>query len=251
MMLVSLGDNPDSAAVVLPEVTDATVTTVTDSSVPLAGIVFDLFGRGGKLGSSTAAPITEISTLGRECNAWPSTQLRSGRPGWRIAFIKGGATPIALDSIETLSSADSATLAASLAQSAATLPVASDQTFRRLPFRVRFAFRARVDSTEVVIADIVRALNEEANPRIEHILLIAERPALMANTYRIGYYSRSAGAEETMQATEVLAAVAIGAARRPAFVVNAEGEQGNRVGLIERAESGTWRPLWWSAYTGC
>jgi hypothetical protein len=251
VILVSQGDNPDSAAIILPDATDSVVSTVADSSVSLSGIVFDLFGRGGKLGSSTAASVMNSRTSGRECNAWPTARLQTGHSGWRVAFVKGAATAIALDSIESLSSVDSAAMAASLAQSVAALPIASDQTFRRLPFRVRFAYRGRLDSTEIVLADIVRTLNEEANPRIEHILLIAERSRLTADSYRIGYYTRTAGAEETMQAVEVLAAVSIGTARQPAFVVNAEGERGNRLGLIERGESGTWRPSWWSAYTSC
>jgi hypothetical protein len=142
-------------------------------------------------------------------------------------------------------------LAASLAQTAATLPVSSDPTFRRLPFRVQSAYTFRLDSVEVVVADVVRALNEEANPRIEHLLLIGERPIGTKGKYAVGYFSRIAGAEETMQATEVLAAVRIGVSKSPAIVVGVDSEEGVQLGLIERNGPGQWRPTWKSAYTTC
>jgi len=150
-----------------------------------------------------------------------------------------------------MASADSAGLAASLAQMAATLPVVSDPTFRGLPFRVRSAYTFRLDSIDVVIADVVRSVNEEANPRVEHLLIFGERPVGTKGKYSLGFYSRTAGAEESTQATEVLAAVQIGAARRPAIVINIEYDDGGKLGLIERADSGEWSATWKSAYTDC
>jgi hypothetical protein len=165
--------------------------------------------------------------------------------------VRGNATAIALDSIGSLSSADSATLAASLAQSAAMLPHSADPVFVRLPFRVRSAYTFRLDSTEVVIADVVRSLNEEANPRIEDLFLIGERPIGATGKYTVGYFNRIAGAEETIQATEVLTALEIGPSRRPAAIVNVESEDGSQLGFIERVGAGQWRYTWKSAYTDC
>jgi hypothetical protein len=247
-MLVSLG--PDSAAVVLPEVTDSTIESVQGSSAPVAGLGFDLFGRGGKLEESTATAL-EFADTKQECYDWPPARVRVTNPGWRIGFARGHAQAIKLDSIEAMASTDSAALAASLAQTAATLPIASDPTFRKLPFRVRSAYTFRLDSIDVVVADVVRSVNEEANPRIEHLLLIGERPVGTAGKYNPAYYSRTAGAEETTQATEVLAAVQIGPSRRSAVVVNIEYDDGRKLGLIERVGSGQWRSLWRSAYTDC
>jgi len=116
---------------------------------------------------------------------------------------------------------------------------------------VRSAYVFRLDSVEVVVADIVRALNEEANPRIEHLLLIGERPIGAKGKYAVGYFSRIAGPEETMQATDVLAAVRIRASKRPAVIVNVESEDGAQLGLIERVGPGQWRPTWKSASTTC
>jgi len=54
VMLVSLGSSADSASVILPEVTDSTIASVQGNSAPVAGLSFDLFGRGGKVGGSIA-----------------------------------------------------------------------------------------------------------------------------------------------------------------------------------------------------
>ncbi|MGH7604835.1 MAG: hypothetical protein ACRENK_12680 [Gemmatimonadaceae bacterium] len=249
-MLLSIGDAPDSAAVVLPEATDSTLDSL--ATVPdIRGRVFDLFGRGGSVGSSTAVLLPTKRNDKSECISWPTARLVAGRPGWRVGFVRGDVRALALDSIESLSGSDSAALAASLTQSAATLPVSSDPTFSKLPFRVRSAYTFRLDTTQGVIADVVRALNEEANPRIEHLLLVGERAAGTTEPFRTGYYNRVAGAEETIQATEILAVLEIGAIRRPAIVIGVESDDGSRLGLIEQIVPGQWRPTWTSAYTDC
>jgi hypothetical protein len=251
VMLVSLGSNTDSAAVILPEVTDSTIASVQGNSAPVTGLVFDLFGRGGRLQASTPVAALQSAETQHECDAWPLAGLHATGSGWRVGFASGHAQAIKLDSIEAISSTDSAALAASLAQTAATLLIASDPTFRGLPFRVRSAYTFRLDSVDVVIADVVRSVNEEANPRLEHLLLIGERPAGTTGKYNVGYYSRTAGAEETTQATEVLAVVQLGSSIRPAVVVNIENDDGRKLGLIERTGPGQWRSIWRSAYTDC
>ena len=203
VMLVSIGNSTDSAAVILPEITDNTIASVQGNAAPVTGLVFDLFGRGGKIGSSTAVSAPGFVDTTQECDAWPVAAVRGGNAGWRVGFARGHTEPIRLDSID------------------------------------------------VVIADIVRSVNEEANPRLEHLLLIGERPVGVTGRYTVGYYSRTAGAEETTQASEVLAAVRIGPSRRPALVMNIEYDDGRKLGLIERTAPGQWRSIWRSAYTDC
>jgi hypothetical protein len=251
VMLVSIGNSTDSAAVILPEITDSTIAVVQGNTAPVTGLIFDLFGRGGKIGSSTAATALGSGDSTRECDAWPLAGVHAASAGWRVGFARGHVQPITLDSIDVMPSTDSAALAASLAQTAATLPIASDPTFRGLPFRVRSAYTFRLDSVDVVIADVVRSVNEEANPRLEHLLIVGERPVGTTGKYTVGYYSRTAGAEETTQASEVLAAVRVGPSRRPAIVVNIEYDDGRKLGLIERSAPGQWRSRWSSAYTDC
>jgi len=251
MMIVAIGSSGDSVGVVLPEATDSTVASFQGISPPISGLTFDLFGRGGRIGAPVAAlPLSSGGTK-QECYSWPVAKLQAARSNWRVGFASGHVYAIMLDSIEAMPSADSAALAASLAQTAATLPFAADPTFRGLPFRVRSAYTFRLDSVDVVIADVVRSVNEEANPRLEHLLLIGERLARAGGKYNLGYYNRTAGAEESTQATEVLTAVEIGVARRPAIIVNIEYDDGGKFGLIERTGNGQWRTTWNSAYTDC
>jgi hypothetical protein len=251
VMLLSAGNGSDSVSIVLPEATDSTIELMQDVPPPVSALVFELFNRGGKVNSTRVSPQRMVADTTRECSVWPVGRTQTAHSDWRVGFVRGNVSAIALDSIGSLPSADSAMLAASLAQTAATLPVSSDPTFRRLPFRVQSAYTFRLDSVEVVIADVVRALNEEANPRIEHLLLIGERPIGTKGKYAVGYFSRVAGAEETMQATDVLAAVRIGASKSPALVVSVESEEGVQLGLIERTGPGQWRSTWKSAYTTC
>lgn len=250
VMLISMGNGTDSAAVILPDVSDSTIALVQGKNAPVGGLTFDLFGRTGKLEASKA--VTAIrSDSTHDCYAWPVVGVRAASPGWRVGFTSGHAQAIKLDSIEAMSSTDSASLAAALARAAATLPSASDPTFRGLPFRVRLAYTFRLDSVDVVIADVVRSVNEEANPRLEHLFIIGERPAGTTGKFIPAYYSRTAGAEEATPASEVLAAVLIGSSRRPAVVVNIENDEGRQLGLIERTTPGEWRSVWRSAYTDC
>ena len=251
VMLLSAGNSSDSVSIVLPEATDSTIELIQDVAPPVSGFVFELFNRGGKVDSTRVLPQKMGTDTTRDCTAWPVGKTQSTRPDWRVGFVRGNVIASPLDSIQSLASADSAMLAASLAQTAATLPVSSDPTFRKLPFRVQSAYTLRLDSVEVVIADIVRTLNEEANPRIEHLMLIGERPIQSKGKYAVGYFSRVAGPEETMQATEVLAAVRVGASKSPAIVVSVESEDGVKLGLIERTGPGQWRSTWKSAYTTC
>jgi hypothetical protein len=250
VMIVSRASG-DTIAIVLPEATDSTIESLQGVSPPMSGVTFDLFGRGGRIASSVGVLLLPPVDVKQECDSWPLAKLRSAHSNWRVGFSSGRVHAIVLDSIEAMPSADSAALAASLAQMAATLPIASDPTFRGLPFRVRSAYTFRLDSIDAVIADVVRSVNEEANPRLEHLLIIGERPMGTRGKYNLRYFSRTAGAEESTQATEMLAAVQIGAEKRPAIVVNIEYDDGGKLGLIERTGPDEWRATWKSAYTDC
>lgn len=250
VMIISRASG-DTIAIVLPEATDSTIESLQGVSPPMSGVTFDLFGRGGRIASSVGVLLLPPVDVKQECDSWPLAKLRSAHSNWRVGFSSGRVHAIVLDSIEAMPSADSAALAASLAQMAATLPIISDPTFRGLPFRVRSAYTFRLDSIEAVVADVVRSVNEEANPRLEHLLIIGERPIGTRGKYNLRYFSRTAGAEESTQATEVLAAVQIGAEKRPAIVVNIESDDGGRLGLIERTGPDEWRATWKSAYTDC
>lgn len=250
VMIAALGEN-DTVAIVLPQATDSTISPDDESIAPESDLVTDLFGRSGRIASGAiVSPLARTGRVG-ECRAWPTGAVRNAQPGWRIGFASGLVSAVPLDSIDAMSSVDSSALAATVAQSVATIPAVSDPAFRGLRFRVRSAYTFRTDSIDGLIADVVRTVNEEANPRLEHLFLIAERPVRSSAGYRVAYYSRTAGAEEAAEVTELLAVILIGPTKRPAIVVNVEYDEGGNLGLLERSAPGQWRFRWRSAYTGC
>jgi hypothetical protein len=250
-MIAAIDGSSDSVAVVLPYATDSTIGSLQGVGSPIAGLTFDLFSRSGKAASSVVGTPLQHTDTTQECYSWPAAKLRSTPENWQIGFVSNRVQAIPLESIESMSSTDSASLAASLAQAAATLPVAADPGFRGLPFRVRSAYTFRLDSVDIVVADIVRSVNEEAKPRVEHLFIVGERPAGPAGKVTVSYFNRAAGAEETTAATEILAAVQMGAAKRPVIIVNVESDDGGKFGFVERSDSGKWQSTWRSAYTDC
>ena len=251
VILIRAGNSEDSAAVVMPDVTDSTISFLNGVTPAINGVTVDLLGRSGKIESGVALTVVSGVDTTEGCFTWPAARIKHPHSGWSVAFAAGRVAPIPLDSIEGMTSVDSAALAASLTQSAATLPATSDPSYRGLPFRVRSAFKFRFDSVDAVVADVVRSVNEEANPRLEHLLLVGERPLGTSGKYSVAYFNRTAGAEESTQVTEVLAVVLIGANKHPAAVLNVEYGDGGRFGLLERSDRGEWRTTWRSAYTGC
>jgi hypothetical protein len=239
----------DSVAIVLPQATDSSMP-FQQSSALQSNLSVDLLGRVGKVGSAVVSPVTRTAGAA-ECRSWPAGRVKPARSGWRVGFTAGRVAAVSLDSIEAMSPIDSANLATAIAQNVATLPLASDSDFRGLPFRVRSAHTFRADSIQGVIADVVRSVNEEANPRLEHLFVIGERPVGSKAKHRVAFFSRTAGAEDDAEITELLAVVLIGAKRIPTAVVNVEYDEGGKLGLIERTAPGQWRFRWRSAYAGC
>lgn len=250
-LMILATTSADTAAVVLPEATDSSITTFQGIAPPIAGLSFDLFGRAGKLQSAADVAALPAVDSTADCYSWPRVRVRTSLANWRVGFVANRVIAVKVDSIESLPSPDSAGLAAAITQTAATLPAAADPAFRGLPFRVRSAYRFTLDSVDVVIADVVRAVNEEANPRVEHLTIIGERAAGTRGNFDAAYYARTAGAEESTQVTDILAVVEIGRERRPAVVVGIESEDGARLGLVERVSPGRWNLTWRSAYTDC
>ena len=250
-LMILATTSTDTAAVVLPEATDSSITSFQGIAPPIAGLSFDLFGRGGKLQSAVNVAALRAIDSTADCYSWPRARVHTSLANWRVGFVANRVFAVKIDSIESLSSSDSASLAAAITQTAATLPAAADPAFRGLPFRVRSAYRFTLDSVDVVIADVIRAVNEEANPRIEHLTIIGERAAGTRGKFDAAYYARTAGAEESTQVTDILAVVEIGRERRPVVVVGIEAEDGGRVGLVERVAPGRWNLTWRSAYTDC
>jgi hypothetical protein len=251
LLLVAAANADDSALVVLPDVSDSTIASLHGTKPELNGAAVDLFGRSGKIASAETFTVISAVDSSEGCFTWPAAKLRASTGGWSVGFAAGHVEAIPLDSIEAMSSVDSAALAAAVTANASTLPVTADPSFRGLPFRVRSAYTFRFDSTAGVVADVIRSVNEEAAPRLEHLLFIGEKPIGASGKYSVVYYNRTAGAEDSTPVTELLALVKIGRSRSPAAVVSVEYGDGGRYGLLMRVGPSQWRTTWRSAFTGC
>ena len=259
-VLFVAGSNEAEAAIIYPHFTDSTLGTV--STLDTAGISrgkADLFARGGLIGTAVIVPKT-AGVLGGECTAWPTAHVRAldratgGVPGpWAVGFVTGHAAALTMDSIAVLSPVDSARRAADIARIASSLTNDTAPAFKGLPFEVqrggRFSIAPGIDGIAAVLA---RHVNEEANPREEHIFLIAERDSTHQPLAWVAAYSeRESGAEDDLETNEVLATVRLGPGRTPTIVLSRDYGDGGVYSLIERAAPGQWRLRWSSAYTGC
>ena len=203
-------------------------------------------GAAGSLRIRGFAPIDE------ECAVWPAVALSADSArSWTVAFQRGVASPIVLRPIESLPSADSARLAAQVTRLAALLPNDTSRAFRGLPFVIRAAHRFTPSSGfEAVVAEVLRRVNVEANPREETLLVIAERDA-PTGEWHVVYSERASGDELHVQRATPLAAVTLGPQRLPTVVIERTGADWVTYALLQRSRDGVWRESWESAQSGC
>ena len=252
-----VGGSPGEASVIIPRFTDsATLDSAQFDVSRIRAIHLDLFASGRHVGSARVAAM--ISPAPDSCPHWPTARLdipATDTPlarEWAVGFEAGHATAVAVDSITGLAIADSAQLAADVARIASALPGDTATVFRGLPFVVNNAWRMRLPDGQVLIAAVVvRNVNQEANPRQERILLLAERDTTGSRPrYVPQYFERITGLEETVETTDLVAMVLLGVDRRPTLIVTRDAGHGLSFALIEQI-AGRWQHRWSSAYAGC
>jgi len=253
------GQAPTEATVILGAHADsAALDTARFDVANLRAIAIDLFTAGKRVGGARVNAVG-LPAHSDSCATWPVATLNATNPDstappppWTVGFQTGHAAEVALDSIEGLPSADSSRLAAEVARIASALPGDTAASFRGLPFVVTKAWRARALDRRVLVAIVVRNVNQEANPRQERLLLVAERDTTTSPSPRFTamYHERVSGLEETIETTDLIAMVLLGAARRPTIVVTRDGASGAAYTLLERVD-GRWQRRWTSAYSGC
>lgn len=260
--LFTAGANPSDAVDILPRYTDSSIADAprTDTLLDHHPNV-DLFTRRGLAASATLSPSSPGNFSG-SCTTWPTAHVSAGGgppPEWSVGFIAGHATAMPMDSMGALAGTDSATRAADVARVASALPNDTAAAFRGLAFVVRDAHRFTLPSGDTVIAaEVVRRLNQEANPAEEHLLVVMERDTIPGPNgapppWIAAYSERTSGPEDDVEAAEVLAAVILGhgpSALR-AIIVGRDYGDGSSYSLIQRVAPRQWRLVWNSAYVGC
>lgn len=207
---------------------------------------------------ASSAPVTLLSANGDtavthveslvsdtvECDDAPVVRFKgSVAPTWSVGLLARSARSLRMDSIEALSPADSARLVADLARLASALPMHRNSRFSGLPFAVLGARRFETDGRQIVVAQLVRRLNQEAAPLEERTLVIAERQAGGAKRepYVVTHSRRSEGSEDTVEHFEVLAAVS--GRQSPLLLLSRDQLSRTTYELLERADNG-WNVRW-------
>src|SRR3954468_6939885 len=84
VILIRSGNTDDSAAVVMPDVTDSTISSLNGITPALNAVTVDLFGRSGKIESHV--PLTVVSGVDTTegCFTWPAARLKQAHSGWSV-----------------------------------------------------------------------------------------------------------------------------------------------------------------------
>jgi hypothetical protein len=255
-MLAIAGDSAGMAILVLPAL-DTPRTAVADLD-SLNDLQVELFSVRGRVGTGRIQPRASPPNTGDDqCAEWPTArvimdaQARTAR--WSIALASGSATALAMDSLAGMRQPDSTRLAAEIARLASTTPGDTAPLFRGLPFRVQTAYRVSIaPGVTVVVATVVRTINQEANARTEHLLILAEQEATGTNPrLTLRYSERLSGPEESTETTDILATLLVGPEKRPTIVLGRSDDSGSAFAFLERGEGGRWALHWNSPYTDC
>ena len=241
--------------VVMPLVTDATFADSATWAGATTGDApaVELFSVAGRSSVVPLAPRTPVPmpAVDDGCVVWPTVRTATRPPAGTVGFAQGSAVALPLDSIAGLARPDSARLAAEAARLASQIPNDTATAFAGLPFVVRAAYVLRVaPGVEVLVADVARRIGQEADPREQLVFLVAERSAPGA-AWRLAWFERTSGPEDSVESRELRAAVALGPGRTPTLVVIVTYIDGSSWSLVSRGIDGTWRERWTSAYTGC
>jgi hypothetical protein len=263
-VLLVAGGRPDAAIVVFPEVQgEHAAAELQFDTTALRGAAVTLVSRAG---TTATATLGERAAPGEEddCVGWPMLRVvaRSSPsgipPSWTVGMVGVRVEPFPLDSVGSLTAADSAALVAEVARLASTVPVRSDAArLRGHPFSVQDVRRFRIaPGVDAIVARVVRGVHQEANPLEERTLFIAERDSARRQEQRAGRYTlvfheRAVGQEETLEGTEILAALTPQGTSRPMLLVARESEAGVRYAIVERAGPRNWRVKWTSAVVRC
>lgn len=260
-LMIVADSAPDAAIVVVPDATEDAIARGPAEVEGARGILLDLFSRAGAVGEARVESVRVSPAVANgdsasppaddACTAWPSASLRfAGAPtAWTFAFPAGRATAVPLDSVESWPPADSARAVATIARIASAIPGDTAAAFRGLPFLVRGLWRLRDGDAELLVARVVRRLGQEANPREQHLLLVAERDA--AGAWVPAFVERTSGPEETVETFEVLGAASLGRPPLLTLVLSRDTDAGGVFVLLERRGARRWRVRWTSAYAGC
>lgn len=216
------------------------------------GARLELVGPAGRLGEASVVALERDDST--ECVAWPTARLQatgdSLPTGWTLGARAGATRPLAIRTLAGLGARDSARVVVELARLASGLPGDTNPAFRGLPMIVRAASMLPAPwGREVVVAEIVRRVGQEATPLEERIAVVAERDPAGTAGWRSYWIARIEGAEESIEATELVGGMEVGGGE-VVLVVQRDSAKGTRYELLVGSVKG-WERRWASGWSGC
>jgi hypothetical protein len=199
--------------------------------------LLNLFGSGADP-VRTRVSVTSLDTV--HCGDAPLVRLGRATPqSWTLGVGGSTATWMRADSIESLSSTDSLAYSVAAAQMASAVTAGNGSRFGGLSFSLASVRRIRIGDTTVIAAQLVRRVNQEANPAEERTFVVGERTS--KSPFEVGYSDRSEGTEETAAHYDVIGAFRSGSSTY--LVVATETANGTTINILERVR-GTWSLRW-------
>lgn len=231
-VLVAPSDTEDLAVVLYPVATD---------SVAFAKASLALLGPSGDTIRARAG-VSASDSL--HCGDAPVIRLTRKTPlTWSVGLESREVLPVRSDSMDQLAARDSVFYAAEMARLASAVAPTQESRFTGLPFTLTTLRRLRVAGREIVAAQLVRRVNQEANPAEEHTLVVAERDATRPAAAFVTTHSvRSEGPEDTAEHFDVVATLRAGGT--VFLLVSRDRPSGTTYELLERIEAGGWRQRW-------
>jgi len=249
-VLLVAGTTPDEAIVFFGAANGA-AAAVDTGAVDQATAT--LFGRDSS--RFTATLELPAGNDNAECRVWPLRNLHAtaGAGSWSVGFLGKNVTAIPLDSVDKLPARDSMALAAEASRLASAVTANTSPSFQGLRFTAQDIRRFEAaPGVHALAAQLIRRVNQEANPLEEQTLVIAERDSgVTTGRYQLAYAERSFGREEEVVSSELVAAVRLGANGPPSLVIARDGDVGLAYALIERTGPRQWVTRWTSSLAKC
>ena len=227
-MLVVQSDTENLAIVVYPVTPGA-----AEASLTLVSSSGDTVRRRMALGVQDSLHCGD-ATIGRLSRSTP--------PLWSIGIQSTAAVPLRTDSMDALTATDSAQISTEMGRLASAVDAEQASRFTGLPFTLSTLRRLRVDGHEVVAAQVVRRVNQEADPLEERTLIVAERATATLEQFTTVHSGRSQGSEDNIDHFDLLAALRT--ARGTLLVIARERPTGTTFDILERNAAGVWTVKW-------
>ena len=243
-----------TAFVIRPEASEDGIGDTTGLAARLTGMPVTLYSRAGSVGSAELSGVLRVAPPTADCAAWPAATLTSATPmtvPWLVALPSDRISAVPLDSLDGVAGRDSAQWAATLTALASRLPDDTSRTFRSRPYVVDRAWRfVSAADTGVLVATLVRRLNQEDAPKEERLLLVVDVPTADPRSWRVGWHERAEGEEDALEVAEPLVVFRPRPGGALHLLFGRDDGEGVHAALVMRSPDG-WQLLWESARPGC